>query len=163
MARELLSKLLKLCALSLVSVTFGCAPEFAMMTVELRGMRAALGVWRDPVLVNIVMYAPRPAGTAQPTVMAPEPGWNPMTTTRRITAWDGEDTQRLVVGWPRGGPVTSLQVQAQVAAGPCGTDRVVLAEASRTGIAWNEGDPGLAFDMRRVVQTLYADPTGACR
>lgn len=157
------SMLLKVCAAVLLIGLAGCAPEFAMMTVELRGMRAALGPWRDPQLVNIVLYAPRPAGTAQPVVMTPEPGWDPATTVRRINAWNGEDTQQVIVGWPRGGAITGVRVQAQVAAGPCGTDRVVLAEASRSSLAWNEGDPGLSFEMRATQQMLYADPTASCR
>jgi hypothetical protein len=46
----------------------------------------------------------------------------------------------FTVAWPRGA-INELRVQAVIASGPCGSERVVIAEGSQRGFEWTGAAP----------------------
>lgn len=119
------------------ALSVGCGGDGdAEMTVTVVGLQEAIGVWEQPQLVNLILYAPRPAGAPVPQVNFNDPQWNSERDERRITAWNGDARMTFTVAWPRG-TIDELRVQAVIASGPCGRDRIVLAEGIERGLAWN--------------------------
>jgi hypothetical protein len=148
----------------LTMVEPGCGGDYGEMTIVLEGMGAALGSWSDPSLVNIVVYAPRPASAPMAEVRFSDPLWDHAREERRITTWNGADRMTLSVAWPRG-EIRELRVQAVAATGACGSERVLLAEGTQQGFVWRgQGDAAVTVSMRPQFREIRSESdVGGCR
>jgi hypothetical protein len=143
----------------------GCGGgDYAEMTVAVIGLPEIIGAWSHPQLVNLVVYAPRPVGAPAPEVRFNDPLWNSARDERRITTWNGEARMTFTVAWPRGA-INELRVQAVIAAGRCGSERVVLAEGVQRGFEWTGAAPTEINVLmeRRALRVPGDAPAEGCR
>jgi hypothetical protein len=139
-----------------------CASGYGEMTLVVKGLSDAIGTWSQPELVNLVVYAPRPAGAPAAEVRFADPSWDSAREERRITTWNGANVMSFVVAWPLG-EIDSVRVEAVIAAGHCGSERVVIASGTVRSVRWPTiGSAEVPVVLERRANQVANAEVGAC-